>query len=372
MAANTTRRAYRTLEGLRAVGAFLVVMRHVPSLFVGVRVPESFLAVDLFYLVSGFVVAHAYGPQLAAGGSFSAFIKTRIIRLYPLYLVGLAVGIVVALIAVIGDPAGWWNWTRLATSIVTGVLMIPMFPGLPASGTALDGPIWTLLPELIANAVYARFIRFMNLAVVLAIMALSAAGLVVAAMTEGTLDVGYNPTDQWAALARVGYSFFAGVLIHRFVGAREHRSAWASWICLAVLGVILAVRPPEDWASNYELAVILFGFPALIAIAATLEPGPVVGRAFSRLGLLSYGVYLLHQPLGHLIETAVRWFHIPIHRGGAFVGLAFIVAVVALSEWLDKAYDAPVRKVLRARFLGPPPRSPPPSPDALGSAPEAP
>jgi peptidoglycan/LPS O-acetylase OafA/YrhL len=372
MAANATRRSYRTLEGLRAVGAFLVVMRHVPSLFGGIRVPESFLAVDLFYLVSGFVVAHAYGPQLSAGGAFGAFMKTRIIRLYPLYLVGLAVGVVVALIAVIGDPAGWWTWTRLATAIVTGVLMIPMFPGLPASGTALDGPIWTLLPELVANAVYARFIRVMNLGVVLAIMALSAAGIVFAAGEAGTLDVGYNPTDQWAALARVGFSFFAGVLIYRVVGERERRSAWAPWACLAVLGVILAVRPPEDWASNYEVAVVLLGFPLLIALAAMIEPGPVVGRAFSRLGLLSYGVYLLHQPLGHLIETAVRWLHIPIARGGALVGLVFIALVVALSEWLDKAYDAPLRKVLRARFLGPPPRSPPPSPHALGSAPEAP
>jgi len=372
MAANTSRRAYRTLEGLRAVGAFLVVMRHVPSLFGGIRVPESFLAVDLFYLVSGFVIAHAYGPQLASGGSFGAFLKTRIIRLYPLYLVGLAVGVVVALIAVIGDPAGWWTWPRLATAIATGLVMIPMFPGLPASGTALDGPVWTLLPELIANAVYARFIRYMNFAVLAAIIVVSGAAMVLAVSQAGTLDVGYNPTDQWAALARVGYSFFAGVLIYRLVGEREMRSAWASWLCLAALGAILAVRPPEDAAPTYELIIVLAVFPALLAVAATLEPGPTVGRVFSRLGLLSYAVYLLHQPLGHLIEAGARDFHIPIARGGAGVGVAFILLVLALSAWLDRAYDAPLRKVLRARFLGAPPRSPPASSRALGSAPEAP
>ena len=59
MTAVAPRRAFQTLDGLRGVGAFLVVIRHVP-LFGAAHVPESFLAVDLFYLVSGFVVAHAY------------------------------------------------------------------------------------------------------------------------------------------------------------------------------------------------------------------------------------------------------------------------------------------------------------------------
>ena len=53
MAGQPERRTYQTLDGLRGVGAFLVVMRHVPYFFGPVRVPESFLAVDLFYLVSG-------------------------------------------------------------------------------------------------------------------------------------------------------------------------------------------------------------------------------------------------------------------------------------------------------------------------------
>ena len=83
MSALQDRRSYRTLDGMRAVGAFLVVMRHVPIFFGPVRVPESFLAVDLFYLVSGFVVAHAYGERLRSGASLWTFTKTRIIRLYP-------------------------------------------------------------------------------------------------------------------------------------------------------------------------------------------------------------------------------------------------------------------------------------------------
>src|ERR1700730_15446312 len=109
MSTAPSRRAFNTLDGIRGVGAVLVMMRHVPYLFGPIRVPESFLAVDLFYLVSGFVVAHAYGARLKAGGFFKDFIKTRLIRLYPLYLLGLAVGVIPAVVAVVTDPAGWWT-----------------------------------------------------------------------------------------------------------------------------------------------------------------------------------------------------------------------------------------------------------------------
>src|ERR1700733_8880100 len=100
MAQAQERRAYNTLDGMRAIGAFLVVTRHVPEFFGGFRAPESFLAVDLFYLVSGFVVAHAYGERLKAGGFVWGFFKTRVIRLYPLYIVGIALGVAAAVASI--------------------------------------------------------------------------------------------------------------------------------------------------------------------------------------------------------------------------------------------------------------------------------
>src|SRR5580693_3410054 len=223
MADAPARRSFQTLDGLRGVGAFLVVMRHVPALFGPIRVPESFLAVDLFYLVSGFVVAHAYGERLARGGFFWDFVKTRIIRLYPLYLIGLAVGVITAVASIL---AGYNSWTpvKIAECVVTGLLMIPRFPGLESNGTTLNGPIWTLLYELIANFVYAGAIRLMKTGVVIGIMAVCGAGIVFAELHYGTLDVGYNLTDQWAALARVGFSFFTGVLIYRWLGEKEVKS----------------------------------------------------------------------------------------------------------------------------------------------------
>ena len=346
------RRAFQTLDGLRGVGAVVVVMRHVPYLFGPIRVPESFLAVDLFYLVSGFVVAHAYGRRLQAGGFFGEFMKTRVIRLYPLYLIGLAVGVIPAIYAVVTDPAGWWTAPKLLEAVMLGLFMVPMFPGIAASGTALDGPVWTLVPELIANTVYAAIVKFLNLWVLGAILVVCGAGVIYAELRFHTLDVGYNTTDQWAALARVGYSFFAGVLVFRFFGDKKVDNEWAAWACVAALSVGLALQPSDDLTPYFELGVVLIGFPALLVAAARFEPGAVSGRMFSVIGLVSYGVYLLHQPMGNIVRVALHnRVRVPGDWRGLIYGIVFIPVVMGLSWWLDGHYDAPVRKMLRARFM---------------------
>jgi peptidoglycan/LPS O-acetylase OafA/YrhL len=351
MAAAQARRAYDTLDGMRAIGAFLVVTRHVPDFFGGFHAPESFLAVDLFYLVSGFVIAHAYGERLKAGGFVWGFFKTRVIRLYPLYIVGLALGTLVAVMSITTDPHPFWNWPKLAVALGTGLFMIPSMPGLTA-GSSLDGPVWTLLYELIANMVYAVFARFMNIATLLGIMLVSAVGLVFAEFHFGKLDVGFGATDQWAALARVGFSFFAGVLVFRFHDSRPIKAEWASWLLMAALTLMLAFRPSREVTPWYELGMIIVGFPVLLALAARFEPGALSSRAFGFLGLMSYGVYIIHQPIGHLarrtfekvVELPDGWAALPWAVGF----LAFLVAVAAA---LDQWWDAPVRKALRARFL---------------------
>ena len=347
------RRAYQTLDGLRGVGAFVVVMRHVPYLFGPVKVPESFLAVDLFYLVSGFVVAHAYGERLKAGGFFKDFVKTRLIRLYPLYLFGLAVGILPATYDVITDPHGWWNLHKLIEAILLGLVMMPMVPGLQATGTALDGPIWTLVPELIANFTYAAIVRYLKPLVLAAILIVCGAGVAYGEFRFGTLDIGYNPTDQWAALARVGYSFFAGVVVFKVVGDRRIDSELLSWLCMAVLTFILVFNPSEALTPWFEIGAVMVAFPLIIAAAAQIEPGPVTGRAFAVIGLVSYGVYLLHQPMGNIARILFQRLHVTVPGDwrGLLFGAVFMLLVFGLAWWLDGAYDAPFRKWLRAKFM---------------------
>lgn len=79
---------YVTLDALRGIAALAVVVVHIPMLFGLPQQLSSGLAVDLFFILSGFVLEHAYGDGLRREMSFSAFIRVRMIRLYPLYLIG--------------------------------------------------------------------------------------------------------------------------------------------------------------------------------------------------------------------------------------------------------------------------------------------
>ncbi len=352
--AHSGRRTFETLEGLRAVGALIVVVRHVPELFGGFWPPESFLAVDLFYLVSGVVVAHAYTHRISAGGQFWRFVLTRVIRLYPLYLVGLALGLASALIAYSTDPHSGWTPFKLAEAVATGLLMIPMLPSLQATGATLDGPVWTLMPELAANFTWAALLKWLKWPLVILIMAVCGWGVWHATEVFDQLDVGYGADETWAALARAGYSFFAGVLILRFVGERRIVAPIVSWLCLAALGALLAFNPGDELATKYEVGVVLVGFPLLILAAAHFEPGPRVGKLFSWLGRLSWGVYLFHLPLGHLVEqTALKGVTLPKGVEGLPIGAAFLVGVVLIAWAFDRFYDTPVRAWLTKRLIKP-------------------
>jgi len=193
--------------------------------------------------------------------------------------------------------------------------------------------------------------------VVIGIMVVCGAGIVFAELHYGTLDVGYNLTDQWAALARVGFSFFTGVLIYRWLGEKEVKSPLAAWACVIVLGAALAIQVPDKLIPVYEIGMVLAGMPLLAIAAARFEPDAVSGRLFSFVGLISYGIYIVHQPLGNLVVMELhRVMRIPGDWRGVAFGAAFMAFLVLLNWALDVFYDAPVRKVLRAWFMPPHPR----------------
>jgi peptidoglycan/LPS O-acetylase OafA/YrhL len=358
------------MDGLRAVGAQLVVIRHVPDFFGGFRVPESFLAVDLFYLVSGVVLANAYGERLKARAmGLKAFTLTRLIRLYPLYLLGFAPGVAVALLNMAHDPHSWWTPPKLALAIGTGLLMIPLFPGLGANGTSLNGPTWTLVPEIVANLAWARTIRWARAVLLPAALLICGAGVVLADQRWGTLDVGFGPDQLWGGLARAGYSFFVGVIVYRLVDGRRIDSRIVPWLLVAALTLVLAWRPRKDDMPLFELSAVLLGFPVLVGLAALFEPGPRVARLFSTVGRASWGVYILHEPTARLLEETVmrRWRPAP-GLEAALTGGALLVVLSALAWALDRWFEAPVRKILSRRLLpkpSAPTAAPAPSPPPL-------
>ncbi|GAO39643.1 putative acyltransferase [Sphingomonas changbaiensis NBRC 104936] len=327
-------RVFHVLDAIRGIAALIVTQRHL-SLSLGLPNSGTFLAVDLFFVLSGFVIAHAYAERLLSGEPVWRFMAVRCIRLYPLYLVGIGTGFVATLI--LDGP------DQLATATILALLMLP-----PLAYPALDGPRWSLFYEMVANFIYAIAIRWMNPRNLLWIMAGSAAILVAGLRVSGTLDTGWALVQVPVGMARVGYGFFAGVLLYRLYTGAAGKQALAAWavIACAALALSAAFVPLKAAAM---LAVVLIAFPAIVWAGARVDVSGVWTRLCALLGMASYAIYVLHEPVGRLTYAGFKSAGYDLAHS-RLAGVAMIAALLALCWVLDRTYDKPVRRWLNERL----------------------
>lgn len=323
-----------TLDGLRGVGAICVVAGHSGDAFGGYAPKHFYLAVDMFFVLSGFVIARAYDHRFLSGLTLREFIKARIYRLYPIYLVGMACGLGALCVS---------NIHRLSHLQIAESFVLGLF-GLPSPSTApwwalfpLNAPFWSLFLEFwCANLLYGIFWRQLRGRNLTFLVALSAALLVSFAVLKGTFNVGWTWPTLPGGVARVCFSFFAGVWLFRLHDARGSVRHVPAWACLAacVAAFMVPVRPPNSLF--YDMAVALVFFPALIYLGAgATEIRPWIGRA---LGDISYALYAIHRPL--LIPVA--WLKLRLlgpanHRlESVALQAVFIMCVSVLAWWVNR------------------------------------
>jgi peptidoglycan/LPS O-acetylase OafA/YrhL len=342
---------FHTLDGLRGVAALCVALRHCDAFFAPLKLPSGYLAVDLFFGLSGFVIAHAYHVRLEGGMSFGRFLWIRLVRLYPLYILGILFGLLD--VAVGRMHGGWATWSPadLTAAGLAALFLLPspVAPGMPNPYLyPFNLPAWSLFFELLINAVYALVWRFLSTRVLVGILAVSAIVLTRIGLEAGHLNSGWAWNSLDAGLARVSYSFFAGILLYRLLRDRPRSSHNAlTCVLLGALAALFAVDPGEHRAL-FDILCVLVVFPALLALGARSEPGPRAAALFGFLGAVSYAVYALHFPLFHLAQAALRSLSLDPGTLTPWIGWTFLAALV-LGCWLiDRFYDGPVRRSLLA------------------------
>lgn len=357
-AATRPRERFLLLDGLRGVAAVFIVQRHAEPML-GNALPSSYLGVDLFFALSGFVLAHAYGAALASGRmSALSFMKARLLRLYPLYLVALALTVGYYLrmyhagLPVMADEVV--TAKELTAGVVTGLLFLPTpFTISFNAALFLVHPAWSLFDELVANFAYAaRGVRMRSRHVAI-VIAVSAIVLVIAALQFERLHAGFRWAEMHAGLARVFFSFSVGVLIYRYRRKMQKPQPLAALACLAVTAAVLAAPTPRDAKWIFDLIVVLFVWPTLLYAASGILPGRRTAAVSTFLGTASYGLYVLHSPfidwgvLGWATWTGNSIENLPF---APITGIAFIALCVLLSWWLTIAFDEPLqRRFKRAR-----------------------
>ncbi len=332
-------RRYYALDGIRGIAAVLVAAFHF-GLVTDQLVPHGYLAVDLFFVLSGFVIALNYTARLAGGWSKWELIRRRIIRLYPLYLIGLALGISGKIADyLIGELHGM-NPAEVLFSSVFGLFMLPT-PILKPGLFPLNPPAWSLMFEMLVNILFACLLFQIRIRYLVIISTLSAIYLVWSTDASEGLIWGWTWTTFDVGVARTMLSFPIGVIIWRLLGRSARRYSW--WSIVFMLAAVCLMLVDQDLLRPdvFDLIAVTLVFPALIALSVLIDVPGVLVRLCDHLGKISYAIYAIHYPLIAIFSPIYRRLESSILATGAF--LLFVVMVATLSAYI---LEKPVRKWL--------------------------
>lgn len=370
---------YEILDGLRGVAALIVVAFHLfetysegPAFQI---LNHGYLAVDFFFVLSGFVIGYAYDDRWGKM-SLGAFFKRRLVRLHPMVVMGALIGVLLFYFGacevfpkIAATP--WWQ------VLLIFLLACTMFPASRAwdirgwgETCPVNGPSWSLFYEYIANILYALVIRhfprfvlglFVAAAAVLTIdltLNLNLFGLLPADRGAAYTVIGgwsLNPTQVYIGFSRLLYPFFAGLLLARLGAKIRLRGGfwWCSLLVAAALTMPHVGSTSVPWIDGgYQALMILLVFPLIVAIGAgSRVSDPRSVRVCQFLGEISYPLYITHYPLIYM-----QWAWVLSHPDASlgthiFVSVSVFIAAVGVAWACLKLYDLPVREWLKRHWL---------------------
>jgi peptidoglycan/LPS O-acetylase OafA/YrhL len=312
------------------------------------------VAVDFFFVLSGFVLYRSYLPRYRAGLGVGRFMVQRLARLYPLFVLGLLLGGAAAIQQLLaGDPRALPP-REVAAALLFNGLMLPSPASLPLY--PLNVPSWSLLWEIVANFALVVVIFRLPVWALAAICIVSATGMTPIILENGSGNIGALWHEHSIALMRTAFSFTLGVIIamlpdrHRSEGAVEagggaiRASSWIGVACVAAIGILLAMPVPREWIAAYDLAIILFFSPLLVFLGSRVEPVRFAAPAAAFVGEVSFALYAVHWAFIEPMRTIVRHIGLqPVPAAALFLTVMLIAAWAAV-RW----YDLPLRRRLTA------------------------
>lgn len=367
---------YKILDGLRGVAAVTVVLFHIMETFaLGDHTKQiinhGYLAVDFFFLLSGYVIGYAYDDRWGKM-SLADFFKRRLIRLHPMIIAGMVIGAIAfffqdsEVFPKISQASAW----EVLLVMLIGFTLIPLTPSLEIRGWTemhpLDGPAWSLFFEYIANIMYALFVRRFSNTVLSIFVFLAGAALIHLAVTSPQGDViggwSLEPTQLRIGFTRLLYPFFAGLLLSRVTRPTQVKNAfvWCSLLLLLTLAIPRVGNADHLWMNGlYDALSIILIFPVIVYLGASGEIKSKTGQRVSKfLGDISYPLYITHYPLIYcftawsfnnreLIATGTPEVMIKV----VLLAVAVLVSSIAIAYACVRWYDVPVRKWLTKRYI---------------------
>ena len=360
---------FEILDGLRGVAAVMVVIFHLFDAFSGDNhlikiINHGYLAVDFFFLLSGFVIGYAYNDRWNKM-SLKVFFKRRLIRLHPMVIMAMVIGAICFYFGaspILFPQLSQVPFWKVLLTMFVGFTLLPLPTSMDIRGWGemhpLNGPAWTLFFEYVGNILYGVFIRRISNTFLSLLVFLSACALIHLAITSPNGDVfggwSIEPAQFRIGITRLLFPFLAGVLLSRLKKTSRIKNAFA----LSVLMIIVVLSLPRVggtenlWLNGlYESFSIVILFPLIVYIGASGEIKNEVSLKICKFfGNISYPIYIIHFPLIYIYSAWVVDNDISLQNGWP-MGLLLLVVTVLMALACLKFYDIPVRKWLTKRFI---------------------
>lgn len=369
-----TKPHYNLLDGLRGVAAIMVLWYHI---FEGYAFAEGrgidtfnhgYLAVDFFFILSGFVISYAYDDRWHSSMTLGGFFKRRLIRLHPMLVMGAIIGCITFCIqgCVKWDGSSTATW-QIILALVLSMLFIPAYPGaaheVRGNGEMfpLNGPSWSLFFEYIGNIIYALFIRRLSNRLLALFVAITGVLFTIFAIfnISGYENIGVGWTldnvNFFGGTLRMLFPFSLGMLLSRnFKPVKIRGIFWLSSVALFLLFSVPFIPSVNNLCINgiYEIFCISVAFPLIVWLGASgCTSDKYSTKVCGFLGNISYPLYITHYPIMYLfyawlIDNKLYTFGNTWH-----VAIGVILFNILMAYACLKLYDEPIRKKLAAMFM---------------------
>jgi len=348
-AAGAAVRPIPALTSVRGLAAWWVVLFHFVPWLAPVAPPaflrfanQGYLAVDLFFQLSGFVIALNYASRFERfeWARFRHFLALRLARIYPLHLFTLLLfllnPVAIGLFSAQGEPGERYDPSYFLMS-----LLLVQNWGL-TSALAWNVPSWSISTEWFA---YLAFPLLVLLARGARNLAAVGAGLAVllGILAAAAPPIGLGGDIPGFGLPRCVLGFGIGVLAHRLHVLRRDRARWESDLCVLLALVLLGAYAGLDLSDRL---VVPLGF--LLLILGLADNAGLASRLLSRpvlegIGLVSYSTYLIH----YFVKDWVKFLLVRPEVPDAVPVAAYLAVTAAASVLLYRLVEVPGRRALR-------------------------
>ena len=294
------------LDALRGIAALCVLLCHLPEYGAPFRFAHGFMAVDFFFMLSGYLMARTYGGRLGKRLGPGAFLKKRLRRLWPVAAIGMAISLPLL--------ASYPSEMQLLLAL-SALLLIPALGGgylFPSNASA-----WSISFELFANWLHGAVLWRLRRRTLAALALACYLCLVPAAFYWENLNLGPLGSTVLPAIPRVVFAYVVGMLIWDRFGDTPP--------VVLPQAVTLAAMPVLFFFFTgplFDLAFVALAAPLLLVAGIRCSPP----RALVFLGWISYPLYAVQIPVLDLSRGAgLPW------QAGALLAVVLATAIAWLA-----------------------------------------